>query len=540
MVYGVRAIGFIKSGLILEMHQSPLWYFLTDLFHIFFGVSLLTSRILSVILGSLAVILVYMIAKELFNERIALLSSFLVMISPYLIRTTIAEMDIPMIFFIMLSFYLFLLFFKTENKKYIYVSAIIFGLASLIKTISLSFLPAFALIFLWKKYNKKEKLFTQDNIILGLKFFLIILVIYSPLLFSNYLLYQDKHITDTYFFRFFDIAPATYEGISSTLKPFSLHDVFFSYENHKPGFYEGLKFVYEWDILIFILFILGLIISFIKNRNITIILLLLILPTFIFLSGTSLLPNHFSFLIPFLAVFSAIFIDFASRKIPKINPLIFLLMALVLISVFSLYTLRKDGALNSTHELQKIREDIKNADDNSLVIIDSRFYRGRVAWMANDKHYVEGLLVSDLAQKAEEINKNKASIKTYFVECIRDDCGWGYTQKEVNDSMEGLVNIFSQSKNVKTIYDNRNNKPYANIYESTLELSPVILQLADLNENFFYYSVGYKNKEQILTSYSVYNFSGKMLNLLSYLIFYLSIILSILSIPLFLYLFFRE
>ena len=106
--------------------------------------------------------------------------------------------------------------------------------------------------------------------------------------------------------------------------------------------------------------------------------------------------------------------------------------------------------------------------------------------------------------------------------------------------MEGLVNIFSQSKNVKTIYDNRNNKPYANIYESTLELSPVILQLADLNENFFYYSVGYKNKEQILTSYSVYNFSGKMLNLLSYLIFYLSIILSILSIPLFLYLFFRE
>src|SRR3989344_1029545 len=50
MVYGVRALGIINSGLLQEMHENPVWMYLTDLMYKIFGMTLISSRLLSIIL----------------------------------------------------------------------------------------------------------------------------------------------------------------------------------------------------------------------------------------------------------------------------------------------------------------------------------------------------------------------------------------------------------------------------------------------------------------------------------------------------------
>ena len=65
MIHAPRAIGFLHSGLLSTILQSPLWLYLTDIVYSVFGVSLLSSRFLSVFLGSLTIIIVYLITSKI-------------------------------------------------------------------------------------------------------------------------------------------------------------------------------------------------------------------------------------------------------------------------------------------------------------------------------------------------------------------------------------------------------------------------------------------------------------------------------------------
>jgi len=49
MVYGVHSLGIINSGLLQEMHENPIWMYLTDLSYKIFGMTLVSSRLLSII-----------------------------------------------------------------------------------------------------------------------------------------------------------------------------------------------------------------------------------------------------------------------------------------------------------------------------------------------------------------------------------------------------------------------------------------------------------------------------------------------------------
>jgi len=46
---------------------------------------------------------------------------------------------------------------------------------------------------------------------------------------------------------------------------------------------------------------------------------------------------------------------------------------------------------------------IKNIDDNTLVIADARIYRGEIAWMFNDKHYIEASLFQSTIDSLKNI-----------------------------------------------------------------------------------------------------------------------------------------
>ena len=138
------------------------------------------------------------------GEEIGLLSAFLLSVSFYTIRYTLMEMDLTAIFFLMLAVYAFII--SIEKGKFSYLAAICIGLAALVKTLSLFFVPAFLLGFFlldseWRKNFKK-------NLIRAFLFGCLILVLFSPILIHNYLWYKDSGMVDTYFAQYFNIGEA--------------------------------------------------------------------------------------------------------------------------------------------------------------------------------------------------------------------------------------------------------------------------------------------------------------------------------------------
>ena len=107
MAHGTHAIGIIGSGAISHQNQSPVWFYLTDLMYKIFGVNSFSARFLSIFLGILLIPLIYLVAKMFFSKKAALIASFFWAISAYVIRYSLMEMDLTMVFFVMLASYYF-------------------------------------------------------------------------------------------------------------------------------------------------------------------------------------------------------------------------------------------------------------------------------------------------------------------------------------------------------------------------------------------------------------------------------------------------
>ena len=150
MVHGPHIIGFLNSGLISTIAHSPLWFYLGDLVFQVLPVTMFTVRFLSFFYGIMTIIVIYLLGAKIFNKKIALLGSFFLAVSFFTIRYTLAEMDLAAIFFLITAVYLFLL--AHEKNKFPYMAAICIGIASLIKTLALFFVPAFLFaFFIFKK-----------------------------------------------------------------------------------------------------------------------------------------------------------------------------------------------------------------------------------------------------------------------------------------------------------------------------------------------------------------------------------------------------
>ena len=586
MVHGTHALGIINSNKLQIMDQDAVWFYLTDLFYNIFGKNLFGLRFMSILFGSLSMIIVYLIGKELFSKRVALIASFILAFSPYHIRMTLAEMDTSMMFFVLLSMYFLIKALKEQKNPFYYLSFLFLGIGIMIKQIALLFLPAFLLFVLYYKLKNKELNLKFKHLIY---FALIIFITVIPILTFNYLLYKDKGLVDLQFSRFLGISKETYSSIEATLKPFKINDLFFSYEGHPPGLYEGIGIIYQYEPLILFLGILGIIYILFTNRYILVsviisflilfILALLLPPTkqilflylliiitiwpiisllikkefslllslsflfpFIFLSGTSLLPIHFVFAPPLLSLLAANFLDFLVVKIQKIKlkseVITFILLTLMLI--LSLFSLNSNGVFAGKNEITKlISYKNYNIDKNSLVIVDSRIYRGRIALLFNDRHYLEASYLNELIQKQQDLPGLEAPLKTYFIECITDDCGWGTinNQPEFNNSMEDILMFFKNNSKYLTTIKNSYKEDYFNVYNTNLNLKQSSLDLVDSTHLWFYYPLRYKGE-----SFDDYQAKGinKFFDVLAHWILYLEALITLSTPILLIYLLFKD
>ena len=135
----------------------------------------------------------------------------------------------------------------------------------------------------------------------------------------------------------------------------------------------------------------------------------------------------------------------------------------------------------------------ENVDSNSIVIADARIYRGRISWMFLDKHYLESSYLGDIFNTNEQLPGQNIPQKIYLAECVIDDCGWGTVGKELNESVEKMLDSIKPDMQLeKTIYGRRegtrsSSEPYFNIYSATISLKPGIVNVIDSTHSFFYY-----------------------------------------------------
>ncbi len=544
-VHGMHAIGVASLQPLSTLSQSPLWFYITDIAYNLFGITLFSARFLSFFFGALSVPVIYLIARQLFNVRAALIAAFLLATSIYHIVWAAVYMDEGMMFFVLLAMYLFLKEYR-DKKTISLWSAVALGIALLMKIIAAVFIVVFGFFILgilYNNYRKDKKLF-RLNFKRAIIFGIIIFVCFLPPLAYNYFLYTKKGIVDLPFALYFGINREYYQGAGLA------HEKGFDINQLGRSFLTMLRAFRIFDPLFSLLALFGFLFlypEYKKNKFQQGFIISMFIFSVIIIDLSVELPNHYTNFLPFLALFGGFFVEKIShRATTESNKKRIILIICLILLLFSLYIMW-DG-LTSKSAYDKIRRyAISSIGSDELVVVDSRIYRGVIAWTFNDKHYIESGSFAELVNISENLPGEKVPVKVKFVECVIDDCGWGtvHENQYLNKSTEELVTLFaglSKDKvtllgggSVRPVKGNEiKGQPMFRIYSTSLALKPGIVRIADQTHNFFFYPV--RRNLNPRESFDYYETRGSfeiILSSVSYIILYLLLVAALLS-PLFL------
>lgn len=520
MHFAPGAINFLSSGKLVYWDQSSaLWFAVTDIFYQILGPTQIASRAASILFGTLTIPLIFMLAMLLFKDKsIAYIAAVLVTFSNQHIKSMMAEMDVMAMFFAFFSIYfLYKSYTKEFDKKNIAISGILLGLAIYTKVYPLLFIPGM-LLFMYKNKCSTKKLAL---------FCSIIFIFCIPTLTHNYLLFKDKGLMDHQFTRVFGDAQhkAAFSWIAGNNSSFGFITMF-------NGIIEMSKQLFRADPAVILFGLFGLAYLFYngykdKKPQLQLLFCSTILP-FLYLCSMMNLIKHYLFVNIVLIFPAAIFIknNISNSKFSKSV----LLITFIIFSMGNLSVVNSNTNFyerSSVSSLMEYKE--QNIANNSIVILDSRIYRGQLIWMFSDRHYLESTYLGELFNLPFGPN-----FDTYFVECKIDDCGWGTisNQPEFNESNEKTVQFFNKPWISTKVFENKNFL----VYKTVFYLPKNILWTIDSKHIWWMYPLGYK--ENILEIFDEYEARGNLdrsLDRLAHMILYISIVLVFISILLLLY-----
>ena len=154
------ALGFGKYIIQMDQPHAPGYIFfigLGKLVNIFFNDPNTTMIFISIIFSIFTVILLYLLAKQMFSRKVAIVSSLLLIFSQtFWFYGEIASIYICEAFFATLIAYLSYQVFK-GNEKYFYLSSLALGLAGGFRTDLIVFMfPLWAFCLFYDKFNYKR------------------------------------------------------------------------------------------------------------------------------------------------------------------------------------------------------------------------------------------------------------------------------------------------------------------------------------------------------------------------------------------------
>lgn len=145
-IYSLGKVGLYEESRPLVWQLILGFFWKLGLDAIFFG------RLMVLIFGIGTVICTYLIAYELLDKRMALLSSFLLAFSPtFFLFNSIVFTETPAAFFVMLGLYFFI------KKKYNF-AGLAFGIAFMTRFFQIFFIAAIYLFFIYSVYKKKANI----------------------------------------------------------------------------------------------------------------------------------------------------------------------------------------------------------------------------------------------------------------------------------------------------------------------------------------------------------------------------------------------
>lgn len=563
MHFVTHAINFLSAGRLETYDQSSgLWFAFTDLMYKLFGFTQLSSRIATLIFGSFTIIAIYLLSREFFEEKTALIAALLLAVSPFHIRLTIAEQDVMAMFFVIFGMLLFVRGLKGEKISLFILSGIAIGLSVYTKVYTLLFIPSLLIYAVYFKRKNQMRIISDKNIKKIIVFLFFIFIFTIPALTHNYLLYKEKGFLDLQFTRTTglgkNISAQYYSWDVQFDAKNSWKGLIFGDERHiasgTPLLLAAIDFTRVGSPIVFYLGLLGIIILIFKRKEIKtgypVFFLLSILFALPFLASIILLPKHFVFLEILLAPIAGFGVKEINEKINKITGKNLTKFLVILIIIFSLILLGFPRMNTNTHFYGKSAiaqaADFKNNNiaENSLIVGDGRIYRGQINWMFQERPYIEGGEFIQFINEQGNLPGEYISTTVYYFECVKDDCGWGGIdkQQEFNATMESLTESFKQQGNlIKTISEpdrfskyyfigEKNRVDTFNIYSAAIPLKGSFLAYVKQPKEWFLYTIGYQPAEKQYDYYPKIGFPNYILYKTARIVVWLSLILSFASI----------
>ena len=536
MVYASQSAGIFSAKILSTHSNPPLFFYLTDLSYKIFSYTTFASRFWALIPGTLLILLSFLITKKLFNRDIALFAAFFITFSSFLIRMTFTEMSLLVLFLCMLGVYFGQLFLESRKNKFLLLSALLFGPGVLTKYSAPFFIFAFLIYSLFYLRNNKEKIISKKNIYSLIIFIAIILVFAMPFLTFNYLLYKDKGITDVYFSRIIqtDKTQEFYAGLAGQERSF--FDNALNFDS-----YGNISLVYHSDLMIFIFAIIGMTFLFKKKQypQLTFILIFLII-IFLLQSPGSPLPKHFAFMHFIMAIPAGYGLNLLYKKINisylRLTLIVFILLFMVINIGNGYNTPQFYLSQSATSELKGYVHN--NIESDNLIVLDPRIYTSQALWISTPNHFLNIFQFIELYQYNLNLsNQAKNKVDVYFIECAKDDCGWGTIkdQPELNMTSESFFNELNKNSNpIKIIkseiysgnefFADKVEQPEYIIYKEPIMINPQMIVNTDFLNEFYFVPYLYKDMSRYVFKYEITTLFDRILNKISYYILFISII----------------
>lgn len=536
MIYTVLPLNIISAGRLSTVEQAPLYFYLVDIgYTLTGGLSLVSGRLPSIIFGSFAIFIIFLISQELFkNKSASLLSAFFFAISGYGLRWN-QEMDMTAFFFSLFSVYFLIKGMKsglTEKPAYLYTSIAFLALAVLVKPIVLLFAPAYILIIVWHGWEHQNGIIfyhegkvSLNKKLLKITFFSLVLalILVSPVLIYNYLLYQDTGRTDYYF--------TTLAGIGSSELYAGQEAESWSFTRLLGVGKETTANLFRLDALLFLSGLVGMVFAFRKDKYNAGLFLSSIVFLFFFIAGRMGAANHFMWIPLVLSIFAGEgawkIKEFVSTTFKFKQVLIVLIIFSLLFPLLTIKQLLPQKEKSIAIALEEYARE--NIPEDALVVIDPRIYRGILAWSFNQGHYLEGTYFPQVLTSLNHLPGEKQLLPLYYIECGPGTfCGW---------KPEDFQRIYNFSEELSSVFHQQTQKiaeikavDTFIIYRGSISAPASIYEVVDRTHSFWYTPVGWKYTEKAIDNYHPDTSGEKILNSFGFFILYLEIGIALLSV----------
>jgi len=586
--FAIEAINFFDSGLLVIWDQSTyLWYAFTNIFFKIFGITQFATRFSSLLFGTLCILAFYLFVFQFSkNKKLALLSTIIFSFAPGIILQTADEHDISVLFFIIMSFYALIYSLQNNSKNYLYISAVIFGVAAMWKAyLAVLLLPyvGFYIYYNYKNSKLTKESFKKLAIVAG-----IIVLLVSPVFVYNYSNYKHNGVVD---FLFATAFPALSNEKTQALYGWTAGNEINKQEskiyrtfvdlfpedparNHSALYYGVTQSILSNGPVIWTLALLGFLFMFFKRKDdslakeyLVFFSLYFFIPFLYMIEGNFLNKHYLHFLtfaIPLVSYLIFGISSSLSAKFPKLNKLIespyvyilFLLYFLLIsFGILSTVTELRGSFYSENPQNDLIKYKVDNIEKNSLIIYDDRIYNSEAGWLFSDRNYIPVSLLT----RFMEYNNNstqKTLVPIYIVECAVDDCGWGTVSKnaQLNNSMEGFFDSIKEQNTSKvlTVKGKVEGVKYYNpiitgkmegvdyfiVYKTQMQIDLNLAHQIKMQYEYFLLPTEYLNKESQtykMFTYTPEGFLESGLNDLAWAVFYINIVLSFLVILFLLY-----